>query len=575
MEPDMTKNATVEHGEPNLDLEQTPEIQSCADEVTGLYRLEPSVASPSCYSSHALSGKSTPLLLACLLLPLLAHLALTLAFHNLKEVGIILFVTPMIAFIAYRVKARAYLCENILPIIGGSLTLTALLIAPFFKTALSPVERDFIVCSVPIAWAMLFSLFFLNCHKADLTACRAPLLFASIIVGVAICLLIWCIGGSRYVLVHPNPIGVNDRFPYTFGIWESNPISTHYFLTFDRLLGPFERKQSYRCYTPLYTLLNYIPLRIVKSYSGLEYFNLMRLTPFFTGFLGALIIPTSILWAFTCSLRNRGQFLFLTLATTALILLIPDLWTVPLTHNLDNTFPITALLGVLVAVSIAKASSTTNFGTRAFTCGLLAFITLALPYFSVVVGISLLFVWTGQSRRFFLLTGIVTSMASAVSMGSVYFLAKLAGISPRGTAALERMGFAQLFDPLTAVLHPSNQDLWRPYSFIFVGGTAALLAIALQVGVMRTRRASTLTYLLLGPALWVVLLFPQSVSIHPDVYDTSLAVGGTAALMFVLFGILEENIYPAHRYVPWIATAMCGLMIHNIKLIQMCFTKFF
>jgi hypothetical protein len=261
------------------------------------------------------------------------------------------------------------------------------------------------------------------------------------------------------------------------------------------------------------------------------------------------------------------------LSTTSLVLLIPDIWTAPLTFGFDYSTPITALINVLMAVSLMKASSTAALRERIIVVALLAFFTLVLPYSGLILGISLLFLWTGQSRRFFIGVGIVTFFSSALSIKSLYFIGKLAGITPKGSAMLDRMGFMQSFDPITAVLHPTSQYLWRPYSFVFAGAGAALLAIVLQAAFLRSRKAATLNYLLLAPALWALLLFPQSVSIHPDLYDISLAAGGPIALMFVAFSILEENRLPAHRYLPWLATVLCGIMLHNIKLIQMCFAK--
>lgn len=512
--------------------------------------------------------------IACLLLPLFAHSILMFRFHNARETSAFLLVLVMAILLSYKIASRRYICENLTGLSVGAVLLAIILIAPLLKTFPSTTQKDFALCLIPASWAMLFSLIFLFYHKNDSSSCRAPLVFASALSGITVCLVIWSLGGGKYVLTTPNPMAVTDRFPYTFRIWESNPISAHYFMTFDRLLGPFENKQSYRGYAPLYTLLNYLPLRLLQPYTGLQYFNLMRLTPFFTGVIGAFLIPLSIIWTFTSSLENRTYFLVLTISTTVFLVLTPDLWTAPLTHGLDYSTPISAFLTIAVAATLVRAASSRDLRSRCTAVAILTLMALALPHHGMVTGIVILFVWTGQSRRFFLGAGLGMFTASTLSLASLYLIGRLAGFTPYGTPMLERMGFTQSFDPITALLHPSNQLLWRPYSFVFAGIVAALLAVTTQTLFLKSRRISTLVQLLILPPLVIVVLFPQSYSIHPDLYDPLFATLGPAALLFVIFGVLEEKKFSPSLYLPWLVTLLWSCVFNNLKLIKMCFARF-
>lgn len=490
------------------------------------------------------------------------------------ELGIIAtLIVPMVAYLCFRIFKDHYRHENPLAIALTTFGLGVVL----WRGKLSGISPDEFICIIPLGWAVVFSAYFLTCHKADLTPARAPLLFSAALVGIAICLGVWFAGGKDCLMLKPVAFySGSDRFPYTFKIWESQPITSHYFLTFDNSMAPFETKRSYRGYTPFFTLLNYIPLRIVRSFTGLDYINLMRLTPFMTGALGAFLLPLSIIWGFRCSCETRARFLFLTVSTTSFLLLIPDLWTSSLAGRPDNCYPITALLQVLLAVALTNAAFASGQRERTVVFFLLALMALLLPIFGFVFAISVVFYWSTQRNHFFLLSGFLLFSACVLSFKLIYLLGDLAGLSPWGTSMWGRMGFEEhrRYSPIEAVISPTHQTDWRPWSFIFPGAIAAIAAVVVQICFCRSTRIATLTYLTLAPALWHLIIFPQSASIHPELYDSFLVVAGPVALLFALFGIIEEGVYSAHRFVAWAGIIMWGCMFNNIRELRLFLARF-
>lgn len=423
----------------------------------------------------------------------------------------------------------------------------------------------------PLAWSGLFSLYFVHGEKLDNTMSKLPAYFAAMISGIAFCVVIWDMRGYQYAMAHHS----FHRFPYTFEIWENNPITSHWFLTFDNRWSQFEAKKFYHGYTPPFLFIYYIPLKVIKWFSGLNYEYSIRFSPFINGVLYSLILPAVMVRSFSCDPKAKARFLLLIVSSVVVTLSIPDLWTGTLLFDADNVFPLTALFQFVAASAIIGVTSHNSRKSVLSAYIILGAFGILAPIGAAFFGCALLIYSLVEDRSPLLRLALFSIAVGVSSYVGIQLLGKLAGLQSIGSSFVERSGLngnAQMFsNSISAFFSTTIQAQARAYSF-FIGGTIAwTIAFGLQFFVERVARVHVAVFLLFAPVLLDLFVFPQSHAVHPYLYDILTSVLGFLSFVFVIQALQGNERYAPERWFPLVMAIFCGVVLHN----YVCIVRFF
>jgi hypothetical protein len=366
---------------------------------------------------------------------------------------------------------------------------------------------------------------------------RLPLLTTLFVVWSTVFWLgvVWELGAHDLV-VHDFH---EDRLSLTFDLWRTEPASDHLFLMWGNR-AYFPNRVAYTSIQHPYLLSVYAFARLVRALTGLPLESGRNLTPFALAGLGAAVFGLMIARSSFLP-KDVGARFYLTLFL-GLGFLLSELhfWTYIYTQQLDNIFPIIAYLTALVWASAQPRIGPRN--RRLLWASAAALGTFGWMYVPlVIVGLWCLFgrlrpPVSDLVRRNRLL---IESSCIAIGVGGAAYLVPRLLVVLKGYKDLSS-GFAfrsgldgdtSYFQSMTqAVLHPFCCGSLRVPIALRPGSVWDLLfpafvplAFALAVGVWQRRRqrirAATALLFLAAPYFWSVALVPQSVSIHPFLYD--------------------------------------------------------
>ena len=424
-----------------------------------------------------------------------------------------------------------------------------------------------------VVWMLVLSLY---CFWPPLMSPGHQGLFVYMLIvlaGLATVACIWSTGYTAIALQHPAP----ERFPYTFEIWDRLHFSAHGFFLFDMRWQQFESKSFYDGYSQLFAFLHYLALKIVKAFSGISYARGIRLTPFIYGLVFSFLFPLfSLMWTSAKQRKSFSVILILVLSTV-LFVSIPDMWTGMGRYDADNAFPLYALFHIGI---VSLLWGCWQIPIRWIIIWILIYASM-LPLEAVLSAfVIVLCSIAGKRRAKNLAIAAIALMAfGAISYCAPVLVGKVLGLSVKGSSVMLRSGLdgvdVNFYNVYQAVFAPMAQIELRPYSLF--GVAWYVLAILLWVTKWYSENQGigfTAVCAMTGIYFINAILFPQSVSVHPYLYDIILVLPIFAAIPVVL------SYDPLHNpnmkvLVPLFLLGALGIVQHNITMIMRFVGKHF
>jgi hypothetical protein len=371
------------------------------------------------------------------------------------------------------------------------------------------------------------------CVEPDPPPARQPLVFLTTVVVVWSSLfwlmLIWDIGIRDVVLTSLR----DDRLSWTFQIWETRRPSSHLFLGW-LTHQTYARREAYTNHLHPYLFSAYAFIKMVQLSTGLP-FNVGRnMLPFAIATIGAAAF-LALLVRCPYTARSRGWKFYLSLfAALGFVLSEGHYWTYLYTNNSDSIFPIVVYLSAIVWA--AAEPRVTDSNRRALTIAAVLFGLFGWLYTPLVIGA----LWASFGRsgsslrevvernRTLVRVSIICGGVGAVTYALPRILVAVKGYTVSDSPFIFRSGL----DGDTRYFHDVVQAVFRPYwgnarswtDFLFPAFIPLLFALPFIIVRRRSARYLLLSQLvfLVSPYFFSLALFPQSVSIHPYLYDQLL-----------------------------------------------------
>jgi hypothetical protein len=143
-------------------------------------------------------------------------------------------------------------------------------------------------------------------------------------------------------------------------------------------------------------------------------------------------------------------------------------------------------------------------------------------------------------------------------------LAKSAGLTLQGSSLLVRTGFntgglGSLQSAWMALAYPTDQNTLRPYSFVWVALYIAVAAFIANCFIAVSKPSSNLIFVLLAPLALDLVIFTQSHTIHPYLYDIPVSILGALSLYWVASSDEGDERAAVRQLRPWVALVfICG-----------------
>jgi hypothetical protein len=398
---------------------------------------------------------------------------------------------------------------------------------------------------------------------------------------VIFAVLVWSLGFA------PGPdvfVGYgNQILSTTTTVWSTHRFAEHFGLAFYDV-GDFEKKLAYVHSSPFHLALFVLYTKIAMALSHKPVLEAQRYMPFLTL---AVFIPVFAFVAASMQPRSPRQLLLVFLFL-GLFLTHYDLWAVKEGTPINpNPITISLCLGFLPFVSSGR-----SLFRRA-----LWYVTVMSAFFPLY-GLSCLlalyvvhhsdrptpFYARDNLRDNLRLAALCLIPLLALAYGPV--MAALSGFKLGGTPALHRMGldgqrslyqdyFQALFKPIgyhySRPWSPQNPE-WRFVPFV------SLLLVSFALAGRRARECLSATqwralFVMLAPYLMSLLVFPQSLAVHPCLYDIMLCFPiMTAAFLVAMSPAFEEQVR-GFRFVLYLIFVI-GFMLYQITdVAQVGFAK--
>jgi len=338
----------------------------------------------------------------------------------------------------------------------------------------------------------------------------------------------------------------SDPLSAIFRIWETQPARDHLFLGW-RTLESFQQGQPYANHVHPYLFTMYAWTRLVRAATGAALYVADNSTPFFYMFV--LIAAVTALLARLGLLRQRSTAVSLLTLFIGYGFVVTGwrFWNDLYRFNTDNPFPLLAGVFILVYAFLIEP-------IRPAAAAVSAAVFVALsPTHAPMAAVAVLFLFgtSAPSGREFLRRNrvplLVTACAVAagvIAYAAPWMLIKWKGYSPVSSTFLFRSGLdgdTQYFSNMAqSIIAPCPRaccwgrtftDLVYPafVPLVIFGALAARWSGGSQV------RLGHVLLFLCTPYLISAVLFPQSLSIHPYMYDHILlipvTVTGTLAML--------------------------------------------
>jgi hypothetical protein len=313
-------------------------------------------------------------------------------------------------------------------------------------------------------------------------------------------------------------------------VWESNPASEHLFLGW-RSQADFQQRNIYANHVHPFLLSMYGWMRAAQKFGHLTLWQASNTTILFPvlvliGAFATLLGRSGSLWY-----RRRVGHLFQLFLAMGILLTTWRLWADLVRFNTDNTYP---LVGGVLILLYALLLPPVQTRSAAIVAALFAALSPTNTPM-VVLPVLCLFGQRGQDARDVLRKNrsvIVICVAALVAGAASYveprILISWKGYHPQGSSLLFRSGldgdtryFSGLLQAVVAPC-PIGCCYARTLSELLVPSLIPLAVLAPLVWRWsRSQGASVGRALLflITPYVTSVILFPQSVSIHPYLYD--------------------------------------------------------
>jgi hypothetical protein len=339
-------------------------------------------------------------------------------------------------------------------------------------------------------------------------------------------MLVWDVGVGEAVALVTRP----DRLLASFELWETEPAGSHLFLIWlsDE---DFQMGTAYTNHLHPFGLAMYGLTRLVQAAGDVPAHAGRNVTPFAMAALGAVALAAMMPRPApgTGGARYHAA-LFLALG---FVLTQWSLWVYPFRWGFDTVFPVIAFLAAILWASARPRTSARN------AAALMASALVLAAFGWLYTPLLILALWCVAARPRGGLAGtlqanrpLARASVAALALGVALYALPLVLIAWKGygvssSGFLFRSGLdgdTQYFQhAVQAVLQP-----FRPArtvgGLLFPAMVPFLIAAAwvLRQRPALRRRFGRETIVLLAPWVFSVALFPQAVSIHPNLYDTLL-----------------------------------------------------
>lgn len=334
-------------------------------------------------------------------------------------------------------------------------------------------------------------------------------------------------GGAPWVVITPT----------TFDIWDTHPIRTHAFLAF---LDPaeFARGRAYTHYTHPWLFAQYALLAPLR-WSGIPY-ERGQVWLCLPQFLVIVLLARAHLRHLGgLALRQLLALQNLRLAVVALALTgvftLPSFWIALMRFNPEQFYFVSALAFCHLAAMDARGA----IDRRSCWLALLA-IALFAPIFAPFAALSWIVMWGLVSPDARVNWRSIGRLAAVMMVAVVAFtlpglVARLTPYTVVASSFSFRSGLdgsQQYFTSMVQAVFAPSYPPGRAW-FVWPWPVAALIAVGVTAAYSRAQASRMLRQLFVCwlPYLWMIVVFPQLVSIHPYQFDFHLCLGAAFCLV--------------------------------------------
>lgn len=410
-------------------------------------------------------------------------------------------------------------------------------VAPFFILpvfwSISPtilfLKFDFYT-KVIISW-FIFSVIWLNKYYAlakEKTDYRSAAFYFFIFVSCALWLhLLWKIGAEYVVDTSVSANRFNRLAQAFYYIWEHKPFTSHFLISFQSIEN-FNQHIAYGGYSPPFLLLIYFYSKTVAFLLGVTLEVGTRLISIFYSIIFAVVYVFTLIKNPNKSPLNNILVQFSIFCVFGVMLSIPNFW-IELTQDsgTDNVFPVIMYATLFLFVFVSRHDFTSTW----FKLGLLS-LCLLVPIYGILMIVTLAFYEFHKGYKnvnsAIISVFLFAFVAAILSFLYPIIIIKLLHYSSNSSSFLFRSGLdgdvRYYKNILQALVNPICKSFTREWSSIIP--ELIFLFIAYFIGgkiLLKEKFELYAAYLFLFfPYLISLVLWPQSVSIHPYLYDYML-----------------------------------------------------
>ena len=316
-----------------------------------------------------------------------------------------------------------------------------------------------------------------------------------------------------------------------FPIWDSNPLATHGFFSFNSA-DDFSSRKAYWGHTQAYMLFMYVLYKL----NGAMGFVSLRVY----SFLGMVFLAIPLLRVAKVQIGEAEIGLRETcLVSLSLIYMItsPFYWVSLGKENVDNY-----CLQICGFLFLSSYFAAVKFNSKLYVLSSIPMVLFGPLMSAIQATFFILLDFFSKSKREMLRGTVIVLFISLLSYSVGPTISKIMGFGTSSSSWLFRSGldgdisyFVNFFQ---SVVHPyyARDIFYLVLPFVFLGGQ--LLCVKLDRGVSRvTGYSASIDYFVLygGVAstyLAALTLWPQAVSIHPYMYDFMLLLPVYLAMFF-------------------------------------------
>lgn len=421
------------------------------------------------------------------------------------------------------------------------------------------------VGKILLAW-FLFSFFRLRRANWPHPKVTSDIAFTSFILFLVWTSLLW-LNLTWDVGARMLQLSASERLSTViYKVWEQRPFIEHFGLAFVNWES-FD-KSAYSGHSQAYLLILYLFVRLVRIMGGVSMEEATRMIAFFY----AAILVGSVAYAAWASGRarilNRLSAQLTLFFGLGFLLSLPDFWITLLKYCMDNPLPMIICFNLILLTHI----NLKDYGL--FFVGILCTYCLLFPRFGILSTIALFFYMYEDCD----LGNMIKKLGAAVLMAFFSMLypvmvIKVLGYTDTSSSLLFRSGldgdtsyYTNIFQ---AVVFPFNAGQIRPWSALVPSLLFALVTLTIYTLIKnRSEKEAPLENLLFifVPYFASLVIAPQSVSIHPYLYDYFILFPATyLAMHWSLSEAFQDSIRGPRMY-GWLLF-LSGLLVNNLTKI--------